>query len=390
MRFKVAKRDLDEALLVVNSSLSTSDTDISGHYVFRQTGPNAEGKYSIEVLTYNMSRLFSACPMIVAVEEAGTDKTAFTVEGWRLKQWLQYVPEDSVPEFTLVDGEVTIQVKKGSQTFQSLDPSSYPFWDKALAAAEHKATVKASRLREALSYAKLFLTEKTPDNDPGRAVTECKAGVFYAMDGRGLTLIQVQGMENSGLRVHLKDIPGYVSFLGVTPEGDVDVLEHERNLFLRRCSDGAVFGGSRFQHACKPPASVTIDGKNHHTWGVAAAEIKSTVGFLVAGAEKKDVRLGISPGPNPNELLFSMATASGKTTSLVVPLLSNESLPKAPAIPDTGFHLDHTVLTKVLNAWEGDTVGIGINIAGARTFLRFQQEQGGDKFLTVIPCLRPT
>lgn len=385
MRFKVAKRDLEDALQVVGASISSSGSDISAHFTFRRTGPDKDDKYGVEVLTH-AGRTFASCPMIVAVEDIGGKTAAFTVEGWRLKQWLQFVPDDSVPEFTLVDGEVAVRVRRGSQTFQSLDPSNFPYWDKVLLEAQKKATVPADRLAAALAYSKLFISDKE-SSEPEKCVTEVKNGILYSSDKKGVSLTRIPGMAESGLRVHGKDVGSFLTFLGTVGDGEVDVLEHDRLTILRRCVDGAMFGESRF-HFAFPIPKVGMDDTDQHTWDIPRGELQQTIGFLVAGAPKEDNRLRIAPGEKAGDVVISMGNATGKTTSVTVSGVSMATAPSAPDIPETGFALDHLVLARVLNSWKSDTLRFGLNVQGDRGFVRFVYEQYESKYLTILAWLR--
>lgn len=385
MRFQVAKRDLEAALQVVSSSISNSGSDISAHYTFRRTGKE-EGKYGIEVLTY-ANQTCSSCPLAaVSFSEVGDKKkTAFTIEGWRLKDWLKCIPADSVPEFSLVDGEVTIKVRRGSQDFQSLDPSTFPYWDKMLGDSEVKATLPADRLAAALAYSRLFIMDK--DGEPDKSVCEVLGGVMYSSDKKAVTLIKVAGLEESTLRVHGKDVGGILTFLGTAGDGNVEILEHERNLFVRRCVDGAVFGEARFQFQFPVP-KVKLDDPSHHLWEVPCDELRSAIGFLVAGADPKDNRLCLAPGTDPGEVTLSMANTTGKVTTLTLSGISMQSDPQAPTVPETGFVLDHNVLDKVLTTWKEPMVKFGISFAGGRGILRCRHEKLESVYLTIIATLR--
>ena len=382
MRFKVAKRDLEAAIQVVGASIAGSGSDISAHFTFRRIGPDSQDKYGIESLTYS-GRTFASCPLApVAFEDVGGKKAAFTIEGWRLKQWLKFIPADSVPDFTLADGEVTARVKRGAQTFQSLDPSTFPYWDKVLKEAEVKATLPANRLKEALAYSRQFIHDDEA-NEPDKCVCEATNSILYSSDKKAVTLIKVKGMEESGLRVHGKDVAGCLTFLGTVGDGDVEILEHDRMTLLRRCVDGAVFGESKF-HFKFPVPKLRIEDKPQHTWDIVCEDLRQVLGFLVAGAAPEDNRLRLAPGETPGEVILSMANTSGKTTSLTISGVTMASEPSAPEIPEEGFQVDHVVLSKILHAWQSDTIKFGILFSGGRGLVRFVQDHLDSTYLTVI------
>lgn len=386
MRFKVAKRDIEAALQVVDSSIVSSGSDMSAHYTFRRTGPDGDGKYGVEVLSYG-GRIFSSCPLIVVVEDAGK-KGALTIEGWRLKQWLQNIGDDTAPDFTLDEGEVIARVPRGKQTFQSLDPSSFPYWDKTLKDAKVTARIPANRLAAALAYSRLFASDKDKETKaPQLCVCEIQNGILYSTDKKAATLIKVEGMDASGLRVHVKDVGGFLTFLGTVGDGDVEVLEHERMALVRRCLDGAVFGEARF-HFAYPPQKAGINDTDQWCWDIPKAEFQQAIGFLRSGAAKEDNRLNIAPGENAGEIILSMQSATGKPTNLTLAGIGMTSAANAPPIPDEGFVVDHIILAKAMAPWKETTVRFGLSTKGDRGLLRLVHEQFESKFLTVLPWMR--
>jgi len=393
MRFKVAKQDLDAALQVVSPSISSTGSDITTHFVFRRTGTKADG-YGVDVLTCS-GRVFSSCPLIADVEDPG-EKGSFTIEGKRLKQWLAHVP-DAALTFALDEAEVVARAPKGQQTFQSLDPDSRFVWDKTLKAAKLTATLPADRLAAALGYSRLFASVKESEQ-PELCVCEFRprvveedgtvtheGGILYSTDKKAVCLIRVEGMTESALRIHGKDVPGLIAFLGTCESTDVEVLEHERILVLRR-GDGAVFGESRFQ-ADFPGLKIQMDDADQHQWVLSKTEIDEGIGFLTSGAAWEDNRLHFAPGTEDNEVIMWMMSATGKKTELTLACKVLDSLDKAPEIPPEGFAIDHFRLAKVLGARKEDEVTLGINVSGNRGFVRFVTETPSDKYLTIIAWL---
>lgn len=398
MRFKVAKRDLDAALNVVGGSLSSSGSDISTHFLFRVVDPPEEGDdYGVEVLTYS-GRIFSSCPLIASVKDVPDDgKKAFTVEAKRLKQWLNHVA-DAALEFTLDGVEVVAKAPKGKQTFQSLDPDSFPFWDKMLQKAEVKATLPADRMSAALSYSKLFASDRESSHpelcvcevrpaevdDDGNITKE--GGILYSTDKKAVTLIRVEGLSESAMRIHAKDSGGFLSFLGTFDGTDVEVLEHPRSLIFRR-RDGAVFGETRFQTGF-PGLNIKMDDADQHQWVLSKDEVTEAIGFLVSGAAWEDNRLRFKPGKTEGKVILSMASVTGKTTELELDAIEMSVIEDAPEVPTEGFAIDHFCLAKVLNWWKDDALRVGISIMGNRGYVRFVVEQGNDKYLTIIAWMR--
>jgi len=382
MRFKVAKRDLDAALSVVDSSISSGGADLSAHFLFRRVPGEKDGEYGIEVMTYS-GRIFSSCPVIGSVEDAG-DAGAFTIEGARLKAWLSCVSDGQPLEFTLDDKDVVARATRGKQTFQSLDPDSFPYWDKMLKKAKVTATIDSERMAAALGYSKLFASDKERSK-PELCVCEVKAGILFSTDKKAVCLVEAEGLVNSSMRVHYKDANGFIAFLSTCDSTQVEVLEHDRMIVMRR-GDGAIFGQSRFQ-AAFPGINVGMDKDNQHTWVLPKEEMVNTISWLKSGAAKEDNRLHFMPGKEDGEIIMSMLSVTGKKTELPIEAVVS-SVDKAPEVPSEGFALDHFCLAKVLSSWKGDTIKLGINVMGDRGFVRFVVEEGNDTFLTIIAWLR--
>lgn len=395
MKFKVAKRDLDAALNVVGGSLSTSGSDIDSHFLFRVTDPaEGEDEHGIEVLTYS-GRVFSSCPVVATVTVKDGDKRAFTVEGKRLKQWLNHV-NDAALDFILDGTEVVAKAPRGRQTFQSLNPESFPFWDKVLKKAKVTANLPATSMAAALSYSKQFASDRESTHpelcvcevcpavcdDDGNVTRE--GGILYSTDKKAVTLIRVKGLENSALRIHAKDAQGILSFLNTFDGTNVEVLEHPRSLIFRR-GDGAVFGEARFQ-ANFPSLNINMDEDSDHLWVLSKDEIEQAIGFLVSGAAWEDNRLRIKPGKE-GEVILSMASVTGKVTELPLEAVEMTAKDDADDVPDEGFLIDHFCLDKVLNWWKGDVVKLGINVRGNRGFVRFVSDVQDDKYLTILAWL---
>ncbi len=383
MKFQVAKQDLEAALQVVTPSLNSSGSDITTHFVFRRTGTKDDG-YGVEVVTC-AGRVFSSCPMKVKVDDPGK-KGTFTIEGKRLKAWLANVANAALTfSFNEDEGEVTAKAPRGRQTFQSLQPDARFSWDDNLKEAKLAATLSADRLANALGYIRHFISVKESER-PDLCVCEVKENLLGATDQKALTVIRIEDIGEAILRIHGKDVAGFKDFLGTFDGTNVEVLEHDRVLILRR-GDGAMFGSSRFQ-AMFPGFKVGMDDEDQHKWVINKAELAEAIGFLTAGATWEDNRLTFAPSDKPNEITLSMMSATGKKTTLPVACVSMDSVEDAEEIPDTGFALDHFVLDRVLKAMKFDEVTFGVTSLGSRGFVRFVFEYEGDKYLTMLAWLR--
>jgi len=387
MKIQVAKQDLEAAVNVVSPCVAGKGSVISAHYLFRR---DPADRTKAQVLSHSV-RISALCPLTAVVEESEFD--AFTVEGWRLKMWLDTLP-DAALEFEF-DGSV-VEVfcpGKGKQKFQSLDPSKYPYWDKGLADAEETATLSAERLHRALDYTHNF-TSDNESREPHLCVCEAKDGILAATNKRTATMVTVAGLKKSLMRIHTKDVPAILSFLA-TIEGDVEVLEHERRVFFRRV-DGAVFEETRFD-ANFPSFSRPPDD-SPHWWVLRTEDIRGAIPFLVSGASKEDDRLRLSrpdDGSAEPPIILSMMTATGGTATQEVECLESGMEDGAEEIPPEGFVLAHPNLSKMLQFVDSDTVKVALSRRLKSGYMRFVDHffknddgSGGDEYLTVLAWLR--
>jgi len=388
MKIQVAKQDLENALDVVASCLAGTGSDLSVHFLFRRDPADRE---KIQVMTYS-TRISALCPVTATVDESDFD--AFTIEGWRLKKWLSKLPDAALTfEF---DGAVVEAVcpGKGTQKFQSLDPSKFPFWDKALGDAKIIALMPAERLHRAIDYSRNFASADE-SRQPELCVCEVKEGVLASTNKRTATLVSVAALKDSSMRVHSKDAGAILSFLA-TIKDDVEVLEHDKCLFLRR-SDGAVFEESRFD--ANFPVFNRPPDKDPHWWVLDTEELRNAIPFLESGAQREDDRLRFTRPGDPDDterpVILSMQTATGGTAEQKVTCVESGSEPDADPLPDEGFTLAYPNLTKILDFVKSDTIKFGVSRRKKGGYLRFvdvlfadEEGKGGDEYLTVAAWLR--
>lgn len=385
MKFQVAKKDLQEAIETVVGAWSSTG-DITSHILFRIC---QDDNSKVEVLAHS-NRVFASCPIKAAVVmELGT---AFTVEGWRLKGWLSGIEDAALTMEMLQDGEVRAEVKDyATQTFRSLDPQNFPYWDKSMAKAKSVGKVVASRLSGALKNIKGFAS---PDENtlPEAVVVEVRSGVLTATDKASvLAFITVKGLENSEMRIHAKDIGTMCGFLG-SVDGEVEILETDRHVYLKRLADGAVYGEVRFQ--IEYPKVVSPPETDQQTWKVKTADLKRAVLFNYYGADKKDNRLYLSRPDEDGPVKVSMKNESGKLTTVPVPCLESTKGKDVPELPAEGFPIsrEHAQLLLELLSMS-DTITLGINVIAAKkqryvrvtsTFFADEKGENGD---TYVFCL---
>jgi len=378
MKIQMAKKDLEAALKVVNPALGSGggSDEVMTHYVFRVL-EDEDGNWGTEVLTYG-GRLCAKAPIISKVERADDDPTMFTVEGFRLKGFLG--PADDL--FTLELKDKSTVVYHGSfdeaPEFQSLNPDKYPLWDKGLAAAKKIGSVSAAVLRKSFQWARLFTLDDEVRR-PDLCVFESRKGQIYSTNTKTVVLVTVPGLEESKMRVHGADAVKILSFLDVAGEGEVDVLESDAALYLKR-SDGAVFGESRF--SSKFPKSLTLGkvASDPLWWEVEVKALQEIMTQLLAVASTTDNRLRFQDAPDGSDAVrISMVLDSGKgSAAKILPKLKLGGDDKAKPLRKNGFALDHNELKQLLSAHTGDTIRFGIHQREDKPagFVRFSYEEG--------------
>ena len=95
--------------------------------------------------------------------------------------------------------------------------------------------------------------------------------------------------------------------------------------------------------------------------------------------------------PDPDgPVHVSMVAMSGREKKLNLPvLLTEHENPGKPAVlSDNGFIIPHEPLRKVIAAWHGENLRMGVNIKGVTGFTRFVEERAGDMYQTILKWLR--
>jgi DNA polymerase III sliding clamp (beta) subunit (PCNA family) len=378
MIFSVSKRDLETALKVVKSTVSMGGSDISSHYLFRQT---EAGSKSLEILSYD-GRVFASCPVVASFEEEGKP---FTVEAKRVHALLEAVADDAVLKVSSVGvGEVTISAGRGKNTFASLDPDLFPYWDEVLGLSTRTATLPADRLNEALTHAKAFIYDQE-SKAPQLCVAEFRKGCLYSTDQMAMSVVKVSGMEESAIRIYGKDCGSIVSFLATFKDSPVEIWEEDRAMFLKR-ADGAVLGESRNANRF-PDIAVDWTIEDDHWIDLPKVEVANAVKFLAAGAKWEETKIKMIVGDGNVTLL--MDAANGKPISLEVKAIGQgfKSV-DAPSLPKDGFPISKIYVLNLLEHHSGETIRFGISKKGKGGWIRVKDERGPDTYLTTVAWLK--
>lgn len=398
--FLVTQENLDRALGAVKGSVNTNALagDISSHYLFRLVVE--EGNQVLNILTYT-GRLFSKgvlphdpekMHVEASLEEIGEGKVAFTIEAKRLDTWISSLGESDV-RFTFEGAKepVTISSVKGTQTFQSLDPEVYPYWDKLLLKAELQTTLDALRFASALDFSKGFVSDqetKTPtlcvceSYAPNPELEEDpKASLLYASDRRSMSMVKMDALHDAHIRVFFRDIPKLLGFLRTTKtfeDQTVELLKHERAMLYRR-ADGSVLGCSLYE-ATFPTLNVSLDADIQHTVGFSKQEMSSALSFLSAGSAWEDVELHFHL--EDSSINLSMSSMTGKETTISIPCTLDPP-PDAPLV----FKLDRFKIQRVLQKSPEDEISMQIISTGKAHYTRFLHKIEEDTFAVILAWL---
>ena len=374
MKIQIAKQDLMEAIKLTSTTISTTGSDISTHFRFRLT----EDGTGAEVQAYR-DQVFSGSPLVCQVVGYNEgDPVAFTLEGKRLQMWLSAVEDSALTlEF---DGEVVkATAPVGDQQFSSLDPDTFVSWDDVLKEATTTATIDAPRLVSALQHLRSFIICSYDTKTPEFTLTEVRDGLFYASDKETATVVGVQGIDESAIRIHGKNIPSLQQFLTQCGDGPITLLEHDRYAFYQR-GDGAIYGESRFSKAF-PALDVGKDREDQHHWFLTKESIETGIRFLRSGAPHEDVRLFFRPGDGDSVEMGMTRLVGGQK---YIPVECTQRGCSENADDLVNFAISYKNLGKILSSYTGDSIRFGINQKGKGGWVRFDEDRGGDEYLSII------
>lgn len=347
MKVLLTKKDLEAALNVVSSTLASTD-DIFSHVLFR-------AKEQLHLLTCS-NRVYSMCP----VTTSSFDEGSFTVEGWRLKSWLTAIPDGFI-SLDYNAGVVKATCAKGTQSFPSLDPESFPVWDDIYTSSAKKGEAPAKAFKKAFDLARSFV-DTNEGNPLAICAVEYQDGLLRGTDRKSLVLLEVPGLSECTFRVHTKDIGALVSFLGHSGESLIEVLEHERAFFLRN-SNGAVFGEAR--HLIEfPVIKFDLSSKDNLNWEISRQDLVDAITFLGAGAPKDHTTIRFAR--TAEGVSLTMPAMSGGETSLDVKIYEEtKNDEELSAKIGLGFSLCKSYVEKLLSLKKGsDSFQMGLSSRG--------------------------
>lgn len=385
MKLSVAKPDLEAALSVAAIAVG-SGSDISSHYLFRLVG----GKVS--VLTYDM-RLFSSSPMVATAD--GKEGEAFTVEAWRLNQWVAGIP-DGVVNFT-ADGGGDVHVSSGRSKvrFRSLDPAKFPYWDGLIQAAKEVGVANPESLSRALSLARWFVSADDTSK-PEICQIEAKNGVLWSTDRRALSAVELPTLPGLNIRIPGKDVGSIVKFLSEknTREDSVTIKEAERPLeagggacALFERPDGSYVG------VTKPTSSFPVlnadrNAESDCTMTLDRAEFSSAVDVLSAGAPKNHGSVSFLCDNQTSTVTLSMPCEAGGSDEF--PLLLAKVTGGDKFTAPLAFTVDFSFIQGIGDTFGLDNLEFGVTKFGRGGFISFrytdpsEKADTGNRYFSVI------
>ena len=379
MKITVSIDDLHNALGYVRPCVSGSGGDITSHYVFRTDDTGQTSVYSFS------GKTFASTPLLGSTTETTEDQKSFTVEAKRLDLWLKTLTAGITVDLTydIEASEVVAEAPRGRNVFQSLDPSTFPWWDTLLESATETATVRADHLYGALQHARAFVCGEEHQM-PHLCVVEARGGRLYSTDTTGAAFVEVPGLGESKIRVHGKDIGSALSFLSLLGDQDISIMEMDKAQFFI-FNGTTCFGESRPKDAF--PELRINEEDFHESWEMPTDEVNTAIRFLASGASWDDNRLAVERNSEAG-VVFSMTSTSGKR---LIQQVNADFSPEVPTENAYGFSVSHAHLLKLLNLCHNDRVEMRCKTVDKGGWVLVSEEPDpGYKKVTVLSYLRPT
>lgn len=386
MKIKVKKRNLDAALQCTTLAVGgNEDASMTSYYLIRHNLSTG----ATSMLTQDGKRLVAESPIQECTVE--TDATGewdgFMVPGWRVRLWLGAIDdgEEMLTLERLPDHSIKVSAKRGSGKFGSLNWKDFPFWDTTRAEAKLVTTMGAAHLTNILSYAKKFVSDQE-GRTPGIVAAECVEGVLKATDAVGVISITSPKLKNSTLRIHGKDIPPVLSFLSLVGDGEVDILEHKRMLFIQRTGTGVQIGASRWIHDFPSLGSLVVDESTPSmaSFRVNKADLLKAMTYLLAFAKKDDGDISFR-FDDPN-IILSMRSGSGSADAeeQTLPCIESTNMDVLHADGRTGFKLTKRYIESIATTFTEDTMLFRVDVTKKNGYVSFYHNRDGDSYYTCI------
>lgn len=376
MIINVEAKVLKSALRIANLCVGNKE-GISSNFLFRYKDDRTE------VLSKS-ARVFSLCPFVSEVEVS--EDTAFTVEAWRMVQWVNCLEDSSKVTLSYKEGSVTAKSGRSKVKFRSLDPNGFRGWDSLFESSEQCCEVSPPVLSSAISAGKLFVSQEDtlkPENCQLMAWD-----TFLAATDRGGVINVGMPYEGVEFRIPFKDISTVLKFID-----DSDTVENK--LTLRSAKRSVEEGGAEFDFFVRPdgtyvgvsrlaikPGKFMAPDKDHEVHASVSIhneEFQKALAFLKASAPKghHSVKIATEGGL----VTVSMPSAAGGDDSY--PL----DLTKATG-EDLEFFLDHQYVTSLFGLFGLNQTDMGVVKAGPKGYVTFHhQDSSSDKNTYAVAVL---
>lgn len=388
-KIKINPAVLAAAAKVSSVAVASSAPDITSHHLFRVR----DGK--LELLSSTRSVFMSV--NVDGAEFEGGPPEAFSFEARRLSALLESLGGKTTISFEVAPGgSVTVETPRGRNTFQGLDPSTFPYWDDELAEATGSAVaIEVARLRQVLADARPYIYD---DEAKGRqyCVAEFRNGLALATDQKSFFRTWLAGDPALTFRINGRDVGAVVAALSHAKGDNVNVLCHPKVTFFQ--ADNLTLGEMLVD--VKFPEPKTMPGvregelpEGAERWKFFVEEYREVAGLLASAARFDDYRLSFRR--KGNTLFLSMKTVGGKRTEIALPLHDAAYAPdSAFPPPKEGDAAPSFVLSKDYfdnlikgggNTFQMDVLAKGASgRASARTV-----SAKGDVTLIDLPWVRP-
>lgn len=388
-KIKVNPAVLAAAAKVSAVAVASSAPDITSHHLFRVRG----GK--LELLSSTRSVF-----MGVAVDgaEFEGEPESFSFEARRLSALLESLGGKTTISFEVgPGGAVTVETPRGRNTFQGLDPATFPYWDDELSEATASAvTIETARLRQVLSDARSYVYDDQAKG-PQYCVAEFREGLALATDQKSFFRTWLAGDPPLTFRINGRDMGAVVAALTHAKGDNINVLPHPKVTFFQ--ADNLVIG-EMLVDVKFPPTPKAGSGvregelaEGAERWKFFVEEYREVAGLLASAARFDDYRLSFRR--KGTSIFLSMKTVGGKKTEIPLPLHDAAFDPNSAFPPPTETDASPTfILSKdyfdALIKGSGNTFQMDViaKASSGRASVRSVSAHG-DVTIIDLPFLRP-
>jgi hypothetical protein len=271
---------------------------------------------------------------------------------------------------------------KGVGRVGSLDPTNFQLWDKQVEDATVVSEIDAGVLSNALDYAKRFVSDQETKS-PNQCLVEIRNGLMHSTDTVGFSIVEADGFDKLGLRIHGKDIPALLLFLGQFNGEKIEVLDHDKCQMFRH--GDALIGITKWPYPF-PSLKLNREDKARTTIHVNPASLREAIQYVSTFAQKTDKTVYFSV--DGDQLVVGAASASGigdKDTS-PVPILKSEGLDVFVSEKPDGFRLSRDHINKVLASFGSseNEVVLGVGWSPKNGFVRLRRKADGVDYFTAV------